>query len=80
VRDLDATIGALDGNTEGPEVDARIVGDGAVLAERSFGVGESERITLDIRGDLLVRVDTVDLEPVVARDLGVGTPRVLCAS
>jgi hypothetical protein len=77
---FDATLGALDSNTEGTEVDARVTGDGSVLAERSFGVGESERLTLDIRGDLLVRVETVDLEPVVERDLGVGTPRVLCAS
>lgn len=32
---LDATVGALDGNSDGTEVDVRITGDGAVLAERA---------------------------------------------
>jgi hypothetical protein len=75
---LDTTVGALDGNTEGTEVDVRVSGDGAALATGTYALGESDRLTLDIRGVSLLRVETFDVEEGVDRALGVGTPRVLC--
>jgi hypothetical protein len=78
---FDATFGAMDGNAADSEVGAKVraVG-GAVLEEDSYALGESEHLTLDVRGVNRLRVEGLVVKPGPFGRLGIGTPRVLCAS
>jgi len=77
---FETTVGALDGNTEGTQVQAKVTGDDEVLSDETYAVGDNDLLTLDIRGFTDVRVDTVTVEQDVNRGLGVGSPRMLCTS
>ncbi len=77
---FESTVGALDGNTEGTQVQAKVTGDDEVLSDETYAVGDNDLLTLDIRGFADVRVDTVTVEQDVNRGLGVGSPRMLCTS
>lgn len=77
---LDVVVGALDGNAPNSEVGAEVSLDGEVVAEGTYNLGESERLTLDVRGASRLRVEgSVVVEGLFGR-LGLGTPRLLCAS
>ncbi|HET9423632.1 MAG TPA: NPCBM/NEW2 domain-containing protein [Nocardioides sp.] len=77
---FETTVGGLDDNTAETQVRAEVTGDDEVLSDETYGVGEVAPLTLDIRGYSEVRVDTVAVEQDVHRGLGVGSPRMLCAS
>lgn len=77
---FDATVGALDGNAEGSEVGVEVRADTDLIAEDSYMLGDSERLTLDVRGADRLRVDAVVVVEGPQGELGVGTPRLLCAS
>ena len=76
---LTAVMGALDGNTAGTIVRSKVTGDVDVISDKTYAVGVSETVLLDVRGYSEVRIDTVAVQQNVERRLGVGTPRMLCA-
>lgn len=77
---FDATVGALDRNAAGSRVGIEVKGDGVRLAKAGYAPGESEHLTLDVRGVSTLRVEGQVLVAGPQGRLGLGTPRMLCAS
>jgi hypothetical protein len=75
-----ATMGALDGNAEGSRVGSKISLDGDVASDASYLKGESEQLVLDLQGVARLRVEGLVVLEGPQGSLGVGTPRLLCAS
>ena len=77
---FDATVGALDGNAVGSRVGSKISVDGDVVSDASYAKGESEHLTLPLIGASRLRVEGLVVLEGPQGDLGIGTPRLLCAS
>ncbi len=77
---FDATVGALDANAAGSRVGSKISLDGDVVSDASYDKGESEQLTLLLQGVSRLRVEGLVVLPGPQGDLGIGTPRLLCAS
>jgi hypothetical protein len=77
---FDATIGALDDNAQGSEIISRVKLNGGLLRQDSWGVGDSDHLTLDVRDVTLLRVEAFVVDDELAAYFGIGTPRVLCAT
>ena len=74
------TLGALDGNAGDSQVGARVSLDGTQVAGGTYQPGQAERLVLDVRGADRLRVEGLVVKEGPNGDLGVGTPRLLCAS
>jgi hypothetical protein len=77
---FDATLGGQDDSDAGSVVGAKVRVDGTQVAGGNYGPDDSERVTLDVRGADVLRVEGLVVNPGPYGDLGVGTPRLLCAS
>lgn len=77
---FEATVGALDGNAAGSKVGSKISLDGEVASNASYNKGESEHLVLDLQGVAVLRVESKVVLVGPQGDLGIGTPRLLCAS
>ncbi len=79
---FDATLGGQDDSAAGSVVGAKVRLDGVEVedVEGEYGPDDSERVTLDVRGAEVLRVEGLVVNPGPYGDLGVGTPRMLCAS
>jgi hypothetical protein len=77
---FDATLGGQDDSAADSVVGAKVRLDGVEKAGGSYGPDDSERVTLDVRGADVLRVEGLVVNEGPYGDLGVGTPRLLCAS
>ncbi len=77
---FDATLGGQDDSDAGSVVGATVLVDGAEVAGGSYGPDDSERVTLNVIGADRLRVEGLVVNPGPYGDLGIGTPRMLCAS
>ena len=77
---FDVTLGALDDNAVGSEVDSAVTYDGQFLREDTYGIGDSEHFTFDVRDVTLLRVSASVADDELAAYFGIGTPRLLCAT
>jgi hypothetical protein len=77
---LDATFGAPDLNAPSSVVGARVKVDGTVIHDDTYQHGESEHLVLDVRGADRLRVEGRIVQAGPQGDLGIGNPRLLCAS
>ena len=77
---FDTTAGAVDNNAGGSRVGIEVKADGASLKKRSFAPGESEQLILDVRGADVLRVESQVVLAGPQGKLGLGNPRMLCAS
>lgn len=77
---LDMTLGALDDNGEGSEILSRVRFDGGLIRQDTYGLGDSDHLTLDVREVSLVRVEAFVTDDGPASYFGIGTPRLLCAT
>lgn len=77
---FDATAGAVDNNAVGSEVGIEVKADNAVLEKDTYLLGESEHLILDVRGADVLRVESQVVRPGPQGKLGLGNPRMLCAS
>ena len=77
---LDVTAGGLDGNDPSSEVGLRVSLDGKQVAGGTYQRGQTERLVLDVRGADRLRVEGLVVKEGLNGDLGLGTPRLLCAS
>jgi len=77
---FDTTAGALDGNAVNSEVGLEVNADSAVIEDDTYLLGESEHLTLDVRGVSVLRVEGQVVLPGPQGKLGLGNPRMLCAS
>ncbi len=77
---FDATLGALDDNDEGAEVIARVRFNGGLIRQDTYGAGDSQHLTLDVRDVTTLRVEAFVVDDELAAFFGIGTPRLLCAT
>ena len=73
-----AALGVWDESTTGAVAGTEVSGDGNLLQEGSYGLGEVDKVSLNIDNVLRLRVSAVALQDEVVADIAVGTPRVLC--
>ena len=77
---FDVTLGALDDNGEGSEIFNRVRFDGGLIRQDTYGVGDSDHLTLDVRDVTLLRIEAFVVNDEPASYFGIGTPRLLCAT
>ncbi len=77
---FDATLGAIDDNAAGSQISTEIRYDGGLIREDSYGLGDSDHLTLDVRDVTLLRVNASVADDELEAYFGIGTPRVLCAT
>lgn len=77
---FDATLGALDDNGEGSEILTEVKFDDGLIRDDTYGVGDSEHLTLDVRDVTTLRVNAFVTDDGPASFFGIGTPRLLCAT
>jgi hypothetical protein len=77
---FEATVGGLDTNAVGSRIDTELRFDGGLLREDSYGVGDSEHLVLDVRDVTLLRLTASVADDELEAYLGIGSPRLLCAT
>jgi hypothetical protein len=77
---LETTIGALDDNAPGSEVDTEISFDGGLIRQDTYAVGEADHLVLDVRDVRELRVSATVVDNGPEAYLGIGAPRLLCAT
>lgn len=77
---LDTQTGALDGNAANSKVGLEVKLDGSAIADKTYELGDSEHLTLDLRGGTTLRVESHVVLAGPQGKVGLGSPRLLCAS
>ena len=77
---FEATLGGQDDSAADSVVGGKVLLDGAQEAGGDYGPDDSEHVLLDVRGTDVLRVEGHVVNEGPYGDLGVGTPRLLCAS
>jgi hypothetical protein len=77
---FEATLGALDDNAQASEIGSEVTYDGHPVREDSYGVGDSDHLTLDVRDVSLLRIAASVADDELEAYFGIGSPRLLCAT
>lgn len=54
--------------------------DGTTLADKTYSLGDSEELVLDLRGGTTLRVESLVKQPGPTGKVALGSPKLLCAS
>jgi hypothetical protein len=77
-RALDTVLGLNDNTETGGTKNLKVLADGAVLYDKTLGLGQSDRLRFNVQNILRIRLEATVTDPDKYAYPGAGNPRILC--